>query len=128
MKIEFLKEGSTDCPLLRIFGNEPSSAAQLAAAFRHLAKRQTEEIAIHELPDFHSVEGCRLYAKVNPEDKGVCQTDNSTFECLLMAETWEKVAELVGPFSEQLEGNRHQWLNETSEISLLISSNELGKW
>jgi len=128
MKIEFLKEGSTDCPLLRIYGNEPSSAAHLATAFRQLAKRQTQTIAIHELPDFQPVDECRLFARINSEDKGVHQVDGSTFECLLMPETWENLAELTDPFVERHEGGRHQWLDETSEISLLISSNEFGRW
>lgn len=128
MRIEFLKEGSTDCPLLRIFGNEPYSAAKLAAAFRQLAKRETDTIAIHELPDFQPVEGCNLFARINSEDKGVRQVDRSSFECLLIPETWERIAELVDPFTEKLEGNRHQWLDETSEISLLISNSEFGKW
>jgi len=57
MKIEFLKEGSQDCPLIRIFGNDPSSAAQLALAFRQLANGQAKEVAIHEIPGFNPSTG-----------------------------------------------------------------------
>jgi hypothetical protein len=128
MKIEFLKDGSIDCPLIRIFGNEPASAAQLASAFRRLAKRKTDVIAIHEMPGFQPIGGCKLFVRINSEDKGVQSLNTSTFECLLTSDSWGRVAELVDPFTEQLEGDRHQWLDETSEISLLISSSELGKW
>lgn len=128
MKIEFLKDGSDDCPLIRIFGNEPSSAARLAIAFRQLASGETKEIAIHEMPGFNSIGGCLLIAKIDHKNIGIQAIDDNAFECLLTPEGWERLAELVDPFTEKLEGVQYQWLDDTSEISLVISSSELGEW
>lgn len=128
MKIEFLKEGSPDCPLIRIFGNQPFSAAKLVSAFRQLATGPIQEIAIHEIPGFLSIEGCLLFTRRHSENVGVRQLTDTAFECLLSPETWERLAELVDPFTQQHEGVRYQWLDETSEISLLISSSEFGEW
>jgi hypothetical protein len=128
MKIEFLKEGSPDCPLIRIYGNEPLSAAKLASAFRQLADGKTPEIAIHEIPGFQATERCLLFARLNHEDFGVRPISDEAFECMHRAETWKRLAELVEPFTEPLPGVRFQWLDETSNISLLISNSESGEW
>jgi len=126
--VEFLKDGPPDCPLIRIYGNEPFSAAKLASAFRQLADGKTPEIAIHEIPGFQSIEGCLLFARLNHENFGVRPINDEAFECMLRAETWERLRELVEPFTAPLTGTRFQWLDETSNISLLISNSDSGEW
>ncbi|QXE91222.1 hypothetical protein KP001_01385 [Geomonas subterranea] len=129
MKIDFIESGSPDCPLLRIYGNEPGSAALLISVFDQLASGHTNEVAIHSLPDIESVNGCKLFARLHHEDIGIRKcSEKNTLECLLSSESWTRISGLLEPFTEPKADVRYQWLDETSDISLLISSSEYGEW
>ncbi len=40
--------------------------------------------------------------------------------------TWEQVADLIRPFCEEAKPGNYQWLDESGDISLLLSVN--GQW
>jgi hypothetical protein len=60
MKIEYLHEGSADCPLIRVYGDDAAAAAELHRAIGRLADGTATQVAAHELPGFQSVGGCAL--------------------------------------------------------------------
>ena len=63
MKIEFLESGSADCPLIRIYGNEPEVCKQLQRTFEQLANGSIEEVSLTDLPGVEPLGGCCLMAQ-----------------------------------------------------------------
>ena len=62
MKIEYLKEGSRDCPLIRIWGDEPDRVKDLKMHLEKLVEGKVREIALHHIIGFESVDQCTLMA------------------------------------------------------------------
>ena len=129
MRLEYLPQGSQDCPLIRIYGGDLSTVAHLLKAFSRLACGETRECAIHDLPGIESVSGCQVFARVGKKDKGIILLKGpSTFDWVLKRETWLQVEGLAEPFTQPATARLHQWLDESSEISMLITNAENGAW
>lgn len=139
MKMEYIQDGSSDCPLIRIFGTEPQGFSQLVRLFRELSSDTVLHVAVHKLPDFETVGGCTLTVAVGQRDEGVRQLGSGQdFEWVLTPSRWETVADLTEPFSisKPRDSHIHQWLAgkearfglDDSEISVLISNSKDGRW
>ena len=99
MKVEYFADGSTDCPLVLLYGGDPADARTLSAALHRISESHGGHAAIHDLQGFSSVDGCQLFASLAKSDLGVRRIHiANVFDCSLRAETWENVAELVEPF------------------------------
>ena len=130
MKIEYLEDGSPDCPLIRIYGNDQIGMRNLCAAIGDLIAGANDSIALHRLPHFEAVGGCELTLRVasTPRQKGVHrQTDTLDFEWHLSLPDWDTVAELIAPFGAHPNTRNFQWLHD-GETSILLSSYEDGQW
>jgi hypothetical protein len=118
MRVEYFADGSVDCPLLLLYGADPKDAASLSKALRGLSESGSR-LAIHELPGFSSVAGCRLFASRSGTDMGVkmIQSPNQ-FECSLRALSWENIVGLLEPFchKENTTVRRFQYLDENGDI------------
>jgi hypothetical protein len=127
MNIEYLKTGSEDCPLVRIYGNIPRSAKILHHHTQMLCDGEVTIVKVHELPGFNSINGCKLTFSASDKDIGLKEIKHMDFICYLLLESWCRVSgqikELTGV---KVEG--YQWLDESSDISLLISRYETGAW
>ncbi|WP_165246522.1 hypothetical protein [Paludisphaera soli] len=123
MKLEFLPDGSDDCPLVRVFDFRPEEAAGMLTALGALASGERETIAVHEWPGVEAVDGCRLVLRVGPGDRGVIRLRDAGFECVLSQSGWDQVAGLVEPFSQG--GAGYQWLVRSGDASWLISRSGL---
>ena len=130
MKIEYLADGSPECPLPRIFGADPSGAVYLTEAFGQLADGLTEMIAVHELPGIEPIGECRFIARVGDEDRGLqASRAPGLYDMVLTPPGWDQVTGLVEPFCEPAHGDTHfQWLSESGEVKLLITTSETGEW
>jgi hypothetical protein len=69
--------------------------------------------------------------RVGGRDRGVAGVNGSNFECILTDEKWRELADLVFPFADDEAmsaepGSKHQWLDETGDVSLLLSPS--GTW
>lgn len=128
MRIEYLRDGSPDCPLIRIYGNARESLLLLRRSFSLLAAGTVETIAIHDVHGFEPVGGCRLLASVGESDAGVTTEDEMNFTIRLSAPTWLNLAEKTTRLLDTCESSYHQWLDETSPISLLLTTNPDGNW
>lgn len=125
VKLELLADGSSDCPLLRLFDFTPAEARQLRAVAGGLASGVTDRIEIDQLPFVQSLGGCRLALVCRSWDQAVARVGPSEFECGFTAGTWEHVAGLVEPFAEGAGG--FQWLADSpGEAALLLSPS--GRW
>lgn len=127
IKLDFLPDGAENCPLVRIWGFVPAEARLLHEAVTRLAGGQTESAEVHSLTRMDPIDGCRLTLKVGQEDRGLyALTGENSFECLLRPHKWEQVADLIRPFCDEARPGTSQWLDESGDISLLLSVN--GQW
>jgi hypothetical protein len=127
MKLEFLASGSPDCPLIRLYDFDMAAAVRLREVFRRLSDASLPSAPLHEQLGIEAIDGCRLDLRLGGRDRGIVQTTPSSFECILTAEGWSKVVDLMEPFCDSVGKPRHyQWLNEDGEVSLLLSP--LGSW
>ncbi len=126
MKLQFLPDGSPDCPLIRLYDFEAADALRLKELFDCLATGSRTSISLHEQKGIEPVDGCQLILRVGKGDTGIVQKGPFTFECDLTPAGWADVALLIEPFCEAAEANTYQWLNEDGQISLLLSP--AGTW
>ena len=127
MKIEYLESGSEDCPLIRIYGNEMRA---VMALHHHVARLCTEEkqyVRVHELPGYAGVDACELTFQSSRRDKGIKQINEHEFNCYLGTESWCHIQGQIKTLVESsTEG--YQWLDQLSNISLLLSTYKTGAW
>ncbi len=123
MQAEFLPEGAPDCPILRLFGFQAADISRLQAVCLSLANGSARQAEVPAEP----VNGCRLTLSAGSMSQGVVRSDqHGLFECVLTPERWEEVAAMLTPFCRSKEESHFQWLDETSEILLLLSHS--GQW
>jgi len=126
MKLEHLPDGSTDCPLIRIYDFTVSEATALQAKVTGLGEGSSDSVVVHDLPFVTSIDDCQLLLVVADRDQGVVTVDSARrFTCGLTRASWKSVVGLMGPFSLPEGSNGYQWLDETSDISLLLSPDGL---
>ncbi len=134
MYLEFLPDGSIDCPLLIFSPSVPGEAEQLYQALHDMVSVSGTSVDIHALPFISSVDGCKLSAQVVEQNLGVVLLNTlgvvlsdtkNHFTWKLTRQSWKDVLELLYPFTLQDRHDgytRYQWLDETSNISVLIST------
>ena len=125
MQLEFLEEGSADCPLLRLSHFTGSDVQQVLDAIRSLINDTEECIEIHRLPFVESINGCRLTFWRSIHNQYVVRVADMEFRCCLDQDEWSHTAELLAPFVQESKGFR--WIVEgTGEAPILISQS--GQW
>jgi hypothetical protein len=125
MKLEFLPDGSDDCPLVRLYDFAPHEAAGLVSAALDLASGRQRVTAVHDWPGVEAIDGCRLLLRSGPRDRGLVRlAAPADFECVLTPATWDDVAGLTEPFIAGCGGFR--WLSEIGDARWLISGS--GHW
>ena len=131
MYLEFVPDGHQDCPLLLISPAFPretkelSSAEELYLMLLNLATDYITLLEIHGLTFISPIDGCRLTAEVAEKDFGVVLLENTKnhFTWKLTRQTWKEVLDYLFMFTRPNdEGHGHQWLNDTSDISVVIST------
>ncbi|MGO9097170.1 MAG: hypothetical protein ACLQGV_18350 [Bryobacteraceae bacterium] len=126
MKLEFLDNGSLDCPLVRLYAFDSTEAVRLREVFRSLSDGACESFDLHNDPSVEAIDGCQLILQLRQKDLGIIRRGRSTFNCAFSAETWRNIAALVEPFCESATHGHYQWLTEKGDASLLLSPD--GGW
>ena len=125
MKIEYLPDGSDDCPMIRLYDFAQSEIADLFAAVTTLASSERLSVAVDELAGVETISECRLTLRSGVRDIGVVHVDaRASFECGLRPEGWDNVAGLIEPFLNAASG--YQWLVMLGDARLLHSVD--GQW
>lgn len=125
MKIEFLAEGSPDCPLIRIFQFQPGEVEALRTACRELAEGNRTEFALHEQPWIEAVGGCAFVWKAGTKDIGVSlPRAGDPFVFVFSDEGWREVEDKLLPFAHSSFG--FNWLTDGGDVEVLISND--GYW
>jgi hypothetical protein len=126
MKLEFLPDGSLDCPLIRLFQFTSVEASRLHIAVARLATGTGGRVEVHTIDGVESIDNCQLTLTAGAKDQGVVRRSSAlNFECGFTPATWHNVAGLIEPFVHGASG--YQWLaNWPSAAALLISLD--GRW
>jgi hypothetical protein len=126
MKLEFLADGSPDCPLIRLYAFDQSEILRFKDLISTLSLGTATNISLHEQPWINPVDGCTVEMRLGKRDQGIKQIGPSGFECVLTEEGWTDVAFLLEPFCAKELPRGYQWLDERGQVSLLISPS--GSW
>ncbi len=135
MELEFLPDGSTDCPLLILSPSVPEEAKLLYNAINEMisvpaANLDVTTLDIHTLPFISPIEDCKLTAQIGEDDLGVIPINTlevflsetrNHFNWKLTLKSWNFVLALLHSFTIPDSVGGYQWLDETSQISVLIS-------
>lgn len=124
MQLDYLHEGSADCPLLRWFDFSPTEVCAFRDLLVRLAK-DADPTAVHDLPFIRPLGGCRLILSGGAWDQGVMCGADGAFRCQLTTSTWEDDVGLLEPFCE--EGSGYQWRPCGSGTVRLLFSRD-GTW
>ncbi|MFN7140687.1 MAG: hypothetical protein ACK4UN_15230 [Limisphaerales bacterium] len=122
MKLDYLKEGSDDCPLVRLYDFDSTDAHNLKQIFNALAEGSLERV---DLEIVESVDGSHLTFVRCTRDRGVVESTPRRFEVLLTSEGWWQAADSIVSFCDG--GVGYKWLTpQTNGIQWLFSKN--GSW
>lgn len=125
MKLEYLADGSPDCPLIRLYEFDQSEAKLLIAAVKSLAACERQRVALHDESWVESVGGCSLNLRRGDRDEGIRRSKTSLFECVFAPASWGSVEGLLKPFVSA-DTSGFQWLTNDGEVALFISAT--GQW
>jgi hypothetical protein len=120
MKVEYLADGSDDCPLVRLYSFTTAEAGRLHDTFSSLASGSLQSVHLADVLTVEPIDDCRITFVRGERDRGVVPTGEHAFAVELSPSGWDQTAELAKPFRE---GNVscHQWLTSAGEIQLLLS-------
>src|SRR5919109_3201642 len=99
MKLEFLANGSPDCPLIRIYEFNSREAYELRRIALHLARGKETVVRLREQPNVTAIGGCELILQQGKKDRGAFSISPSKFEWVFPQSGWLQVADLIRPFS-----------------------------
>jgi len=125
MKLEFLADGSPDCPLIRIFSFSTTEALEFRSCLEKLGNGSLSEIRLHEQRFIEPIGNCELLLFTGKCDAGVHQRSSHRFDWESKASSWEDMAMLVTPLIS-LRSNKYQWLCNRGRIKVLLSTD--GNW
>jgi hypothetical protein len=125
MKVEYLADGSNECPLIRLYEYNQPEVRRLKELVGELASGVRQSISLQDEAWAVPIGGCRLSLRRGSRDIGVHQLARLDFECMLSSAGWSNVEGLLDPFCDS-NTDGFQWLTHDGKVSLLISQN--GQW
>jgi hypothetical protein len=125
MKMEFLKDGSPDCPLIRLYEFKPSEAQSLRRIALQLARGRTEKVLLHEDQGILAIGACKLALCRGDKDRGAFETSPLEFQWELTGGGWLSVSGLIRPFT-RTDSSGFQWLSDGRRVRILLSHD--GRW
>jgi len=95
MRLEYLPDGSLDCPLIRLYDFDAAAATRLLRLVTSLSDGSVGRIILDERQEITLVDGCKLALVAGGSDHGVVRTEASNqFESVLTPASWANVAGL----------------------------------
>jgi hypothetical protein len=125
VKLEYLPDGSPDCPLIRLYEFDQSEARQLRQLVKSLVTGVRQDAALQNEVWVEPIGGCCLNLRRGTRDQGIRKARTLQFECVLSPDGWSNVEGLLEPFCES-QTSGFQWLTHDGRIALLISRS--GQW
>jgi hypothetical protein len=120
MKAEYV-ENSTNGAFIRLFDFSQGEVKELKLLLESLVKGKIPSLALHEHCKINPADNIHLTFVVDEQNKGIYR-QGEEFISASSKDALSNIIELLGSFSlHAFETKGHQWLDETSKISLLIS-------
>lgn len=128
MKIEYIEETSGHKPFIRLYDFSNSEVLEIKKLIDRLIDGEVNEVPVHEHANINPIDNCRLRLRAGEENVGIRYLpQHKEFECVLTRPFYENMSQLINSFAEHsVEMQGFEWLDETSDISLLISPS--GRW
>lgn len=120
MKLEFLGEGSQDCPVIRLYDFDSQEAQRLLQIALQLAGQRDLAIALHAETIITPIDACELTLRCADGRAGVRELSPMRFEWVSSDGGWLDIASLIQPFCH-VGGAGHQWLSRVGNIAVLLS-------
>ena len=122
-KIKFIAEGSDYCPILQISGTDLETSRELFHEIRALRDGMAGSFLIHEVLGFEECRNPELTLAFAEADRGVQRSSTGDgYTCALSYDGWARVEDFLAPFCRRHSSTTaFQWLDESSDISLLFS-------
>lgn len=121
--LEYLPDGSDDCPLIRLYDFEAADVVALQDLCLALAEGRVREVALDHQPWVHALGGCRLTLRAGVANRGVkAAVAGAPFvmEYMPEGEGWLEVADKLAPLVADRLGT-FQWLTNEGDVNVLIS-------
>jgi hypothetical protein len=83
IKIDYLKEGSDDCPMVRLYDFDSEDAKRMRRMFQALADGSIERVRLETV---ESIDGTQLTFVRSAPDGGVTETESKNFKVSLSSE------------------------------------------
>jgi hypothetical protein len=131
MNIEYFSDRAVDTSLILIYGDDPTGVEKLRLGIENLINGLIDSVAVHELPDYVSIDDCKLFLQMDRDNLGVWRPEKkgNVFICSQTKETWIGVIEILEPYTDPdtyTNSNAlYQFLTDMtrySPINLLIST------
>lgn len=122
-KLEYLPDGSDDCPLIRLSDFETADVVALQELCIPLAEGRVREASLDSQAWVHAIGGCRLTLRAGIANRGVkVPIAGAPFvmEYTPEGEGWLEVADKLAPFVADRVGG-FQWLTNEGDVNVLIS-------
>lgn len=124
MQMEFLEEGSDDCPLIRLIAVDNDDLRALVVLIERLETGAVRELHLHDEPFVRTIDGCRLTLRVAERNVGIRRLGSDRrFLWELSTDGWVGVNDRADALAD---AGEFQWLDETGPISLLLT--KTGRW
>lgn len=137
MKLEFLRDGGPECPLIRFFGTDTDTVRALIEKIEQLTKGIGESVHIDEVLGIQFNTDSRLILLSSNRNIGVSTSSMvGEFTWELTPEKWSLVAGLLEPFAVRPRRGIFQWLTgpmaeyglDVGSTNVLVSFSEDGLW
>ena len=129
LKVEYLADGSPDCPLIRFHDVEAAGFEQLQQLARELSGKAPLRLDLADDPAFELMN--MPHFVLSNEGSAGAQSSGEAFEWRLDPYDWETVALLLDPVIESGEKG-FQWLDQLSTHSVglpvVASRSADGQW
>ena len=132
MKVELLRDGAAECPLVRLYSPDGAEFSRPRRIADRLAKGEEQLIEINAAGGFDLVHIGQLRLS-NDEQDGMTEQVAGCLSWRLAPEDWEAVSELLEPFSDPSASGTYQWLDEAGRgfsrgLAVLASASDDGAW
>lgn len=137
MKLEFLRSGAIDTPLIRLYGADVEPLHELYRATGRLSEHEGERVHVHALAGVESIDNCQLTlesVRRRPRSLVMQRGNPGEFVGQATCEDWITIHELLEPLLQP--GLGFQWLLggdargliSSSAIAFLVSTYTDGRW
>ena len=122
MKIKYLGE-TTNGKVIHLFDFSNDEVMEIKTLIDEMAEGKINRIAMHEHALVNARDNDHLTLRLGHENQGILYNNqNKEFTCALTKVGYENMSELILSFAEHsLEMEGFEWLDETGDVSLLIS-------